>query len=224
MCWYTFCFDGYCDPHRVNFGALRAFNDCLVEGGGATVPHHLHNVEQILIPLEGVLLYSDDTGGMAELRPGQAHLLSAGAGVVWREVAGSASVPAKFLRLWIYPGKSDVPSVSRRAEVPESTGVWRTVASPYGAEGGLPVGQDARICLATLAAGTSASYAPHAAGRGVYIFVVEGDVSVADVWLHRRDGIGLEDAGEIVVGAATDSRLLLIEVPMRDWYDEAESW
>lgn len=223
MCWYTFCFDEYCDPSRVNFGALRALNDCLVEGGGAAATRHLHNVEQILIPLEGVLLYSDGTGGMAELRPGHAHLLSAGAGVVWREVSGSASVPAKFLRLWIYPGKSDVPPESRRAEVPERAGAWRTVASPCGAEGGLPVGQDAQVCLATLAAGTTVSYAPHAAGRGVYIFVVEGDVLVADVRLHRRDGIGLEDAGEIVVGAATDSHLLLIEVPMREWYDEAES-
>lgn len=222
MCWYTFCFDEYYDPRRVNFGALRALNDCLVEGGGATAPRHMHNVEQILIPLEGVLLYSGGTGGMAELRPGQAHLLSAGAGVVWREVAGSASVPAKFLRLWIYPAKSDVPAGSRRTDVPEGDGAWRTVASPYGAEGGLPVGQDVRVCLATLAAGTSVSYAPHEAGRGVYIFVVEGDVSMADVRLHRRDGIGLEDAGEIVVEAATDSHLLLIEAPMREWYDEEE--
>ena len=50
--------------------------------------------------------------------------------------------------------------------------------------------------------------------NGVYIFIIEGNVSVADETLSQRDGIGIWETDEISIVANKDSQALLIEVPI----------
>ena len=49
----------------------------------------------------------------------------------------------------------------------------------------------------------------------MYLFVLEGEVKVGDQLLGERDGYGIWDADGFNVEASKDSRLLLMEVPMR---------
>ena len=50
--------------------------------------------------------------------------------------------------------------------------------------------------------------------NGVYAFVLDGDVSIDNQSLNRRDGFGVWDTDQISVKAASDARVLLMEVPM----------
>jgi redox-sensitive bicupin YhaK (pirin superfamily) len=51
-------------------------------------------------------------------------------------------------------------------------------------------------------------------GNGLYLFVIEGDVSVAGHELSRRDGIGVWDTANVGIEAKGKAKLLLIDVPM----------
>jgi ATP phosphoribosyltransferase len=75
--------------------------------------------------------------------------------------------------------------------------------------------QDAWFSMGTFDAGKSFEYKLHQEGNGVYIFIIEGDVKVADNLLSKRDGIGLWDTKNFKVEVIQEATLLLMEVPMR---------
>ncbi|MCK7529160.1 MAG: hypothetical protein MZV64_72210 [Ignavibacteriales bacterium] len=58
------------------------------------------------------------------------------------------------------------------------------------------------------------NYKIHTKGNGVYLFLIEGKISVGDETLSKRDGIGIWDTDEFSITANEDSQILLIEVPM----------
>jgi hypothetical protein len=60
----------------------------------------------------------------------------------------------------------------------------------------------------------SIDYSIHTKGNGVYLFLIEGKISVGEEILSKRDGIGIWDTDEFSVTANENSKLLLIEVPM----------
>ncbi|HAN49772.1 MAG TPA: hypothetical protein DCQ08_01990 [Amoebophilaceae bacterium] len=73
------------------------------------------------------------------------------------------------------------------------------------------------------------SYALQAPGHGVYIFVIEGKVSVAEEVLGRRDGMGVEGVNQPVCQGLENLRfathrsvyavcLTMIEVQVARWY------
>lgn len=50
--------------------------------------------------------------------------------------------------------------------------------------------------------------------NGMYFFILDGEVEVADQKLSKRDGFGIWHTGEVRVKSLTASRELLMEVPM----------
>ena len=51
--YHTFSFDGYYNPRRMNFGALRVLNDDRIAPGKGFGTHPHKNMEIITIPLKG---------------------------------------------------------------------------------------------------------------------------------------------------------------------------
>ena len=51
-------------------------------------------------------------------------------------------------------------------------------------------------------------------GNGAYLFVIEGEISVADEHLAKRDGIGIWDTKSFSIRATKGTKLLVMEVPM----------
>ena len=68
--------------------------------------------------------------------------------------------------------------------------------------------------MGNLEEGISKDYTIHKAGNGVYIFVLEGDVTVDGQALNRRDGFGVWEVDSIQLKADTNTKVLLMEVPM----------
>jgi hypothetical protein len=50
--------------------------------------------------------------------------------------------------------------------------------------------------------------------NGAYFFLIEGEVSIADQILEKRDAIGITETEKVVITAKTKSKLLVIDVPV----------
>ena len=214
--WHSFSFAGYHDPQRMNFGALRVLNDDTVAAGMGFGKHPHDNMEIISIPLEGDLEHQDNTGTKAIIRKGDVQIMSAGTGIAHSEKNANAHEAVKFLQIWVIPNKRNVaPRYDQKTFTAEdSKNVLLTVVSPVGAGEGVQIHQDAWFSLGKLDAGVEVTYDLKKKGNGVYIFVLEGQLSVNDTVLERRDGLGLWELESLTIKAATDSEVLLMEVPM----------
>ena len=79
-------------------------------------------------------------------------------------------------------------------------------------EGSLPINQQGYISMIDLEADFETEYELK---NGAYFFLIDGEVSVADEVLESRDAIGIENTEKVKVKASKNSKLLIIDVPMR---------
>lgn len=213
---HTFSFAGYHDPLRVQFGALRVLNDDIVSGGRGFGTHPHDNMEIISIPLKGALEHGDNTGGHGIIKSGEVQIMSAGSGLAHSEKNASKTEDVNFLQIWVFPDKRNItPRYDQKLfSAEERKNKIQTVISPNSENGSLGINQDAWFSLANFTKDHKAEYAFHKNGNGVYVFVIEGDVSIEGQALGRRDGYGIWDSERFSVVATSDAQVLFIEVPM----------
>lgn len=214
--WHTFSFAGYYNPSRMNFGVLRVLNDDSVAPGMGFGRHPHDNMEIISIPLEGALEHEDSMGTSQVIRQGDVQIMSAGTGIEHSEKNKSSSQQVKFLQIWVFPNKKNVkPRYDQQTFTNDDKhNKLLTVVSPMGESKGVNIHQDAWFSLGRLDAGTNLSYTFNKEGNGVYAFVLDGDVTINDNALNKRDGFGVWDTNELSIKADTDAEVLLMEVPM----------
>ena len=214
--WHSFSFAGYHDPTRIHFGALRVLNDDTVAAGMGFGKHPHDNMEIISIPLEGSLEHEDSTGTKAVIRKGDVQIMSAGTGIQHSEKNADRNSEVKFLQIWVFPEKKGIAPRYDQKTFDESAlqNKMLTVVSPNGASGSVQINQQSWFSLGKLDAGKKVVYSLNNQGNGVYAFVLEGNVSINDVVLDRRDGLGITDTNELSITATTDAHILLMEVPM----------
>lgn len=215
--WHTFSFAGYHDPNRIHFGALRVLNDDTIVPGMGFGRHPHNNMEIISIPLEGDLEHSDSMGNQAIIRQGDVQAISAGTGIVHSEKNANSDRPVKFLQIWVFPKDRNVaPRYDQKMfSDEEKKNKLLTVVSPVGTtDGGIQIHQDAWFSLGKLEKGTTVEYNIKKEGNGVYAFLLEGDMTINDIIMNRRDGLGVEEEKTLSILANQDAELLLMEVPM----------
>jgi len=216
--WHTFSFAGYHDPARMHFGALRVLNDDTVAPGMGFGKHPHDNMEIISIPLQGDLEHGDSMGNTTVIRQGDVQAMSAGTGVVHSEKNRNKDQHVKFLQIWVFPNKQNVqPRYDQKSfSDEEKQDKLLTVVSPVGSDdGGIQIHQDAWFSLGKLQKGKTVDYTVKKEGNGVYAFLLEGDVTINDIVLNRRDGLGIEDETTLHLTANVDSEILLMDVPMQ---------
>ncbi len=213
---HTFSFAGYHDAARMHFGMLRVLNDDIVKGGMGFGQHPHDNMEIISIPLKGSLEHGDNTGGYGIIKSGEVQIMSAGSGLSHSEKNASSKEDVNFLQIWVFPKTRNITPRYDQKEFSAAnrTNKFQTVVSPEKAAGTLWINQDAWFHLGNLKKGSITDYTLKKAGNGIYAFVIEGDVSIHEQKLNKRDGLGVWDTEKISVSADTDSEVLLIEVPM----------
>ena len=212
---HTFSFAGYHNPDRVHFGALRVLNDDTVIGGKGFGTHPHDNMEIVSIPLFGDLEHKDSTGTGEVIKTGDVQIMSAGSGLRHSEFNHSKEEEVQFLQIWVFPKERDItPRYEQKTFDPEDRmNKFQTVVSPEGADA-LWINQDAYFSLANLDAGMSLSYEVKKPGNGVYFFVLNGEINIADQSLDLRDAVGVTDTNEIHLKARSYVEVLAIEVPM----------
>jgi redox-sensitive bicupin YhaK (pirin superfamily) len=213
---HTFSFARYYDPRRMGFGALRVINDDIIAGGGGFPTHGHDNMEIITVPLEGGLAHKDSMGSSGVINAGDVQVMSAGTGLTHSEFNASDTETANTLQIWVLPDRQDVtPRYDQAAFDPaQRHNRWQLLVSPDGTDGSLWVHQQTWFSRARLDAGRSLDYALHRDNSGAYLFVIDGQVSVAGETVAARDGMGVQEAQQFNVLASRDSEVLLMEVPL----------
>ena len=213
---HSFSFGHWYDPAKVHFGALRVLNDDLVKGGGGFPTHPHDNMEIVSIPLKGALAHKDSTGTDGIIRTGDVQIMSAGTGIRHSEMNASASEPVSFLQIWVIPKKENIkPRYDQKTfDASGRQNSWQVVVSPDEKESAIWINQDARFALSHLEAGKQISFEPRFKGNGVYIFLLDGEITIGDKTIQRRDALGISDTDSFTIQANQDADILAIEVPM----------
>lgn len=210
---HTFSFGRYYDPAHMGFRSLRVINDDIVEPGGGFGTHPHDNMEIVTWVIDGELAHADSTGSKAVLRPGMAQAMSAGSGIEHSEVNNSRTNRVRLIQTWLLPAAQDTAPRHGEKDFADrlAGGGLVTIASPDGRDGSLVIGQDATISVARLKAGSEARHAL-AAGRGAWIQVARGAVSVNGTPLSEGDGAAVEDEAALAIKATTDAEVLLFDL------------
>lgn len=212
---HTFSFGRYYNPERVHFGALRVLNDDIVIGGAGFGTHPHDNMEIVSIPLRGDLKHEDSTGRGEIIKTGDVQIMSAGSGLQHSEFNPNKDKEVNFLQIWVLPKEHNItPRYDQKSfDVAERKNRIQTVVSPTD-EQAVWINQDAYFSLSDLSQGTAIKYKMNHSGNGVYIFLLEGEVTVGDTSLTRRDGLGVWETEQVDITASTEAQLLFVEVPM----------
>ena len=214
---HTFSFGGYHDPQRVHFGVLRVLNDDRVAGGKGFSTHRHDNMEIISIPIEGDLEHKDSMGNVTVIKNGDIQVMSAGTGISHSEYNKNQEQEVKFLQIWIFPDQKNVTPRYDQITIDASKMKNRLlqILSPNPEDDGVWIHQKAWFHMGNFDAGSSATYNLHERSNGVYAFIIEGTATINGQSLESRDGLGLWDIDQIEIVADSDSKILLMEVPMQ---------
>jgi redox-sensitive bicupin YhaK (pirin superfamily) len=212
---HTFSFADYHDPKHMGFGPLRVINEDRVEPGRGFPTHGHRDMEIISYVLEGALEHKDSIGTGSVIRPGDVQIMSAGSGIQHSEFNHSRSERVHFLQIWILPDRVGIAPRydQKRFGSEDKRAQLRRVGSPDGADGSIVIHQDVQLYASLLNVGDTVTH-PLAPGRGAWLQVARGQLSLNGRQLDSGDGVAVR--GEPMLDAkalADDTEFLLFDLP-----------
>jgi redox-sensitive bicupin YhaK (pirin superfamily) len=212
---WHYSFDTYHDPEYMGFGTLRVFNDDRLIPGAVWPMHPHRDVEGLTYVVEGLFGHEDNVGGPpGPLPAGSVQRMTLGSGALHSERNASETEPMRFIQIWIMPRERDLtPGVEQKIfTTQDRTDTLLKVISGDGGKTVL-VHQDAHVYVSRLTSGAAVAQ-PIAGGRGVYLYVVEGDVAVNGERMQTGDAAQLTDESELSLEAGADSELIALDVSL----------
>ena len=213
---HSFSFAQYYNPKRMNFGALRVLNDDTIAPGMGFGTHPHDNMEIITIPLEGDLEHKDSMGNVDAINEGEIQVMSAGTGIQHSEYNKNQDKSINLLQLWVMPNALNVSPRYDQKSIRElkKNNAFYQVLSPFTDDDGMWIHQEAWFHLGEFDKITEIEYQIKKNGNGIYVFVIEGSLTVVNQVLNKRDALGVWEVDKIFFVAQPDSKVLLVEVPM----------
>ncbi len=210
---HTFSFADYDDPAHMGFRSLRVINDDRVAPGMGFGTHPHRDMEIFSYVLEGTLEHKDSIGNGRQLKPGQIQLMSAGRGVAHSEFNPSDTAPLHFLQIWIQPGERGLtPSYTEWHPKTEDADAPKVlVISPDGRGRSATIHQDADVYRIRLMPGQTVTHELRP-GRGAWLQVAEGAVTLNGVPLATGDGASTGKAGTLTFNATNPTEALLFDL------------
>jgi quercetin 2,3-dioxygenase len=210
---HTFSFADYYDPKNMGFRALRVINDDHVEGGQGFGAHPHRDMEIITYVLEGALEHKDSMGNHGVVYPGEVQRMSAGTGVRHSEFNHSKNEWLHLLQIWILPERTGItPSYEQKVILDGIDGKLKLIAAPNAnGSGAVNIHQDARVYASVLKPGENVSH-ELAPGRGAWLQVAKGEVTLNGKPLITGDGAAIEDEKNLEIAAQAESEFLLFDL------------
>lgn len=213
---HTFSFANYRNNDRIHFGVLRVLNDDNVAAGMGFGTHPHDNMEIISIPLSGSLSHKDSMGNGTIINEGEIQVMSAGTGVQHSEFNPNEKEESKFLQIWIFPDKLNVKPRYDQLKLNKEDRInqWDQILSPNPDDKGVWIHQNAWFHMTDLEQGKELTYELKDKSNGVFLFVLEGDITIGEDILHRRDAVGIDGEESFTIKANENSQVLVMEIPM----------
>jgi quercetin 2,3-dioxygenase len=210
---HSFSFANYYDPTHMNFRSLRVINEDHVAAGRGFGTHPHRDMEIFSYVLGGSMAHKDSMGNGRTLLPGQIQLMSAGTGVTHSEFNPDPGKDLHLLQIWILPEKQGLtPSYTEWHPKPESeTDPKVLVISPDGRDNSATIHQDAEIHRVRLQPGASIQHHLRP-GRGLWLQVMRGSLTLDGTALIAGDGASSEDEGDFEIRAIDATEALLFDL------------
>jgi quercetin 2,3-dioxygenase len=214
--YHSFSFASWYNPERIQFGMLRVLNDDTVAAGMGFGTHPHDNMEIITIPLEGDLAHKDSMGNSSTIKTGDVQVMSAGTGIQHSEFNPNADLQTKLFQIWLFPKYRNVEPRYQQItlDIAKQKNNFAQILSPNPEDEGVWIHQDAWFYLSDFEANFSKTLTLQKEGNGFYIMAIEGEIEVNGEKLEKRDAIGIWETNEIEIKANSDSRFLIMEIPM----------
>jgi len=214
--WHSFSFSSYFNPDHTQFGTLRVLNENIIKSSKGFDTHPHRDMEIVTLVLEGELEHLDSMGNHGLILTGDLQRISAGTGIRHSEYNPSPKNHVHLLQIWIFPKEKDIePSYEQRAfkdRIDKDTLV--KVVSGEKNDDIIHIHQDVSFYLGNLKAGTELNHKIQDDQKGIYAFLINGQVDITGHKLSGSDAAEITQAAQIPLKAIEDSYILLIETPI----------
>ena len=211
---HHFSFGSYHDPRRMGFGALRVWNDDLIQPGAGFDPHPHRDMEIVTYIRKGAITHQDRLGNEGRTVAGDVQVMHAGTGIVHAEY-NREDEATRLFQIWILPDRAGHRPGWETREFPKRpSGGFAVLASgrPRDAgSGALEIHQDAAVLGAVIEAGESVTY-ELGSDRKAYLVASEGRIEVNGVAADARDGVAVEGETTLTVTALETAEVVLVDV------------
>ncbi|WP_026464329.1 pirin family protein [Adhaeribacter aquaticus] len=212
---FIFSFSGFYNPVRAGFGLLRVFNDDFVQPKNGFGIHPHANMEIISIMLAGSMNHIDSLGYKEVVHKDWVQIMSAGSGLRHEEHnVGEDEV--NFLQIWIEPKLQNITPRYQRRYFPEEKRLNKlvTVVSNEEGQSHCWINQNAKLSLGYFEQEQTLTYSFNSLNKGIFIYNISGTLQVNQQNLNQREGIGIWETDHLQFSFLSDSKFLLIEVPI----------
>lgn len=211
--YWLFSFSSYFDPHNIQFGALRVFNDDVVQPGQGFPTHPHEEMEIVTIVLAGEMTHEDSMGNKTVIRAGDVQRMSAGTGLTHSEF-NRADKPVHFYQVWVLPQTPRlVPSYDQRHFEPEQ---WANrllpVASGQGLSEVVTFHTDATIYRCGLDEGKTVDL-EGLRGRRIFVYLTEGRVVINGHVIEKNDQVRIDGDEPLRMKALIHAEMIVVDVP-----------
>ena len=211
--YWLFSFSSYFDPRNIQFGALRVFNDDVVQPGTGFPTHPHGEMEIITIVLNGEMTHEDSMGNKTVIKAGDVQRMSAGTGLTHSEF-NLAQSPVHFYQIWLFPDEPDLkPSYDQKTYSPSQ---WKNRLFPVASGQGIPetvtFHTDATIYRCDLDKDQSLIF-DATAGRRIFVYLTKGEMLVGEQNMEQKDQARIDTDKPLPLKASTNAEFLLIDVP-----------
>jgi len=211
--YWFFSFANYFDPQNIQFGALRVFNDDVVEPGTGFPTHPHQEMEIITIVLDGEMTHEDSMGNKAVIKKDDVQRMSAGTGLTHSEFNLNEK-PVHFYQIWLLPDTQElVPSYDQKNfQSSEWQNTLLPIASGQGLEKVVTFNTAATIYRCELHAGQQISF-DNTTGRRVFLYLKEGSLKVDGQPLTAGEQARIDTEAPLSMQAEELADFILIDLP-----------
>ncbi|RPD47110.1 pirin family protein [Hymenobacter sediminis] len=212
---FSLSFGPYANPERAGFGLIRVFNDDFVKAGNGFGLHAHANMEIISVMLAGHMNHKDSLGYSEEVTQDWVQIMSAGSGLRHEE-HNIGKEEVNFLQIWIEPKLQNVTPRYQRRHFPREKrrNQLTTIVSNEEGTAHCWINQNAKLSLGLFEAGQAVDYHLNPVNKCVFVFLLEGQLTVNGQALARRESLGLWETDRVAIQVEAESHFLVIEAPI----------
>ena len=204
----TFSNNSYIDPRYMNFSVLEVINDDRLQPGNM-VPIHEHKDMEILgYVVDGPCYHNDNFHNVLKIPSGAVQRMSSGTGI-WHTEGNVSDHPIHYLQIWMrpnkfgFPAKYDVWDFTRE----EKLNNFCPIASQNGP---IEIQSDAIVHAGIFTKNHTENLD---VSRKYYLYIINGSATINGVESIMGDGYGLIDESVLEITNASDSEMLLFNLP-----------
>lgn len=211
--WRTFDPHDRTDPVTGGFGALELLDEDRLPPSSPIPQQPRDDAEIVTYVREGAVAYEDSMGRSGIIQAGEFQRMTAGHGLRHSEANASRADWAHVFQVRLRPAERglEFSREQKRFCAAERRGGLRVIASPDAQSASLRLHQDARMYSALLERGQHVVH-ELLPGRGAWLHLVHGQVTLGDLVLNTGDGVAVTAERAVSLTAREATEILLFDL------------